>query len=379
MLDSPLLVEEVLEPRPITYTIDRYGLRNTQSPESSRIFVLGDSFALGWATDESATWTTMLGEALGEPIYNLGVSATGPGPQLQLLEHFLSTNPDEARPRHLLWMIYEGNDLENSYAERRSAAPRAPGGLRGLVRGTLLEAFFRAPDVIKQESVLARLLGGALTLRRAAPDPTRDPYVIDGVRLATPLYHSKRWGYRLFNPEDVERASEDAAYVDSHPHRPALERCFERMKELSSRAGFDVTIVIAPTAARVYGADFEGFTPLSAEPHFIRYLESLAATSGFATVDLLDRLAPYADSELLYYRDDHHWNARGNEVVAPVQHHPRDRDDGALLPERPLHPLGQHLVGIEAFLVTANQKGGIQRAIDIETDLVHVLILVLCR
>jgi len=316
MLDSPLLVAEVLEPRSITYTIDENGFRNTRPVAESRIYALGDSFALGWTTDEQAIWTERLGKTIGEPIYNLGVSATGPGVQLQLLEHFLATHPDEARPERLLWMIYEGNDLENSYAERRSPAPRPPGGLRGAARGTLLEALFEAPAVIRNESVLARLLGGGLTLRRRPADA--DPYLVDGVRLATPLYRSERWGYRLFNPEDVERATKDESYVLSHPHWPALERTFARMKDLAASAGFEVTVLIAPTAARVYGADFEGLPPLSAEPHFIRQVETLAERNGFETIDLLDRLAPFTEKELLYYRDDHHWNARGNEVVAGV-------------------------------------------------------------
>ena len=36
----------------------------------------------------------------------------------------------------------------------------------------------------------------------------------------------------------------------------------------------------------------------------------------FGVVNLLTLLQPYAGSEMLYYRDDHHWNERGNEVVA---------------------------------------------------------------
>jgi hypothetical protein len=39
---------------------------------------------------------------------------------------------------------------------------------------------------------------------------------------------------------------------------------------------------------------------------------------GFETLNLFPLMQPYADKELLYLRDDDHWNARGNEVVAEV-------------------------------------------------------------
>jgi hypothetical protein len=39
---------------------------------------------------------------------------------------------------------------------------------------------------------------------------------------------------------------------------------------------------------------------------------------GFRVIDLHSLLRPFANTELLYYRDDHHWNVRGNEVVAQL-------------------------------------------------------------
>ena len=45
---------------------------------------------MGYGTDEGLTWTDRLGDAIGEPVYNMGVSGTGPGTQLMLLEHVLN-------------------------------------------------------------------------------------------------------------------------------------------------------------------------------------------------------------------------------------------------------------------------------------------------
>jgi GTPase Era involved in 16S rRNA processing len=44
----------------------------------------------------------------------------------------------------------------------------------------------------------------------------------------------------------------------------------------------------------------------------------LSARQGFQTVDLLTLMKPYADKELLYFRDDDHLNERGNQVVADL-------------------------------------------------------------
>lgn len=316
MLASATLVDSVLERRPVSYAIGPHGVRELEPLGTSRIFALGDSFVMGYATAEGRIWTDLLGAALGEPVYNLGVSSTGPRLQLDLLRHFLAAHGDSARPAHLLWMLFEGNDLENDYAEQRATGPA--GAPRAWLEGTILQPVAALPGRLKAQSVLRRLVHRELSV--AAPAATRlgGRIEIDGVRLATPLYHSARWGYRLFSPPDVERATKPRDYVLGHPHRPLLDRTFEEMRELSERHGFRVTVLMAPSDARLYGPDFENFPRLSDSAHFTGYVMDLARKQGFKAVDLLPLLRPYAEREMLYYRDDHHWNARGNEVAALV-------------------------------------------------------------
>jgi hypothetical protein len=57
---------------------------------------------------------------------------------------------------------------------------------------------------------------------------------------------------------------------------------------------------------------------VSREPHFLRFVERLAGRTGFSTVNLADLMRPYAERELLYFRDDTHWNAHGNRVAAEL-------------------------------------------------------------
>jgi hypothetical protein len=318
MLASRILVDSVLEPRRITYAIGPHGVRATTPLARSRIFALGDSYALGYATDEGKVWTDRLGASLGEPVYNLGVSSTGPRAHVDLLEYMLAAHHDSMRVERLLWMIYEGNDLENSYAGRRE--PEAPTGLGlgGMLQGTVVQSFGSLPARVRSQSVLRRLIDGDLTFGSLQASSRGGRYEIDGVSLPVPLYHSRRWGYRLFNPDDVFGASVPREYVMRHPNRPLLEQTMRDMRALSERYGFKVTVIIAPTDARLYGADFEGMPAPSATSYFADFVADQARSLGFDVTNLVTLLRPFARSEMLYYRDDHHWNARGNEVAAQV-------------------------------------------------------------
>ena len=313
MLKSRTLAEEVLERRPLSYFIGPDGLRELEPLTDSHVFALGDSFAFGFATDEGKTWTDLLGKSLGEPVYNLGVSATGPRSQLELLKYLLETHASSMHVERLLWMIFEGNDLENSYDETLSddlAVSRSP------FDGTLLEPVFSVPARLKGTSVVRRLARGQLAFASAAHPYGQ--YEIDGQPLPLPLFHSKQFGYRFFVPADVDAATQPLDYVMNHPNRPRLDRTFQEMRSLSQQAHFDVTVVIAPSDARLYGGAFEGFPALSTEPYFADYVADLSQNMGFSVVNLLDSLRPFAQTELLYYRDDHHWNERGNAIVSEL-------------------------------------------------------------
>ena len=317
MLESPLLRDSVLELREVTYIIDEHGFRGTTPIESARLFVLGDSFAFGFATTEGRTFTARLADRIDAPVYNLGVSATGPGAQIMLLDHLLDEPGQAIRIERLVWLIFEGNDLENMLAARlrTQVGEDDPSGSR--LRGTVLAFLSELPQRIKEESLIDRWRSGRLELRDPKEDD-RGQWLVDGIALAYPLYHSDRFGYRMFNPIDISRAREPESYVLEHSNRPKLDRAFADMSELADRYGFEVLVVIVPSAARVYGPHFDGFPPLSDAPYFISYVAALAERQGFDVLDLLPSFAASAEEELLYYRDDHHWNERGNQLAADL-------------------------------------------------------------
>src|SRR5262249_22725302 len=87
------------------------------------------------------------------------------------------------------------------------------------------------------------------------------------------------------------------------------------MRALTTRRGLDVTVVVAPSLPRLHAAELPR-AGVSATPHFIDTVTALASRTGFGTVSLYEELREAAARELLYFRDDTHWNPRGNRLVA---------------------------------------------------------------
>jgi hypothetical protein len=316
LLASPTLAREALELTRVDYAVDAHGFRETTPIEEARVFALGDSFTFGVGVEDAQIWTTRLETLLGRPVYNLGITNHSPRQELFLLQHLFERQGERLRVEHLLWMICEGNDLEDSYAERRpgGAPSRLDTVLAGTPWGVLLGDL---PESVRAASVLHRARTGALRLRRGASVVPPEAHEIDGQRLQAAVYRSERFGTRIFAyPYYIERAAQPREYVLEHPNRPLLDRTFEEMRELAARHRFRVTVILAPSAPRLYGAYFEGFPPLSERPHFLDYVGELGARMGFEVFDLLEPLRPYAERELLYRRDDTHWNPRGNQLVA---------------------------------------------------------------
>jgi hypothetical protein len=175
------------------------------------------------------------------------------------------------------------------------------------------------PSMIREQSVINGLRTGQIIFKwpsRTAEEG--DPYMVDGVRLIYPLYRSAQYGYALFYPQYIEAANKPESYVLDHPNRPLLDQTFKDMAGLSQKYGFKVTVVIAPSAPRLYASYFENFPPISERPYFINYVENLSKDLGFNVINLYPQMQSYAAKEYLYWRDDSHWNERGHEVVAEI-------------------------------------------------------------
>jgi hypothetical protein len=184
----------------------------------------------------------------------------------------------EMKVDRLLWMIFEGNDLEDSYDDLALPVRR----LENLLPGTLAQLVLAMPARLRDESVVDRLLTGRSTV--SAPWSARRPWGDRG-----PVYQHRVFGPMAF-VGGFQAVVQSESYVLRHPHRPALDRTLEGMAALAKSRDFRVALLLAPSAARLYAADCEGAPVPSARPYFLDYVAAQGRRLGFEVVDLVPPL-----------------------------------------------------------------------------------------
>lgn len=106
--------------RYLTYTADEHGFNNPAGAwKNANTVLLGDSYVHGYCVPESETMAHLL-RARWPRLLNLGVAGTGPLMQLGILKEYGAAR----RPRRVIWVYYEGNDLSDLGAEATSTILR---------------------------------------------------------------------------------------------------------------------------------------------------------------------------------------------------------------------------------------------------------------
>lgn len=317
-IDGQLLLEDsrardALFEREVEYAIDEHGFRSSAPMEECEVFALGDSFTFANHVDAGEAWHALLGRRLGRPIYNLGVTNSSPGQHLKLVRHLLQTRAESFRPKEILWMLFEGNDLEDRYRKFRPRTQPVSTASK-LDALPVLQKLLEIPSAVRASSAMYEAL-------YFKPHNTIlgevQPQYVDGVSLVTRVYNSEKYGPRVFSiPRYIERATKSRQYVDDHPNRPYLEAALRDLQKLGRKHGFRLTILLAPSAPRVYGRFYEDMPQPTQRPHFLEYLTETTSQLGLECIDLLPEFEKHADRELLYFTDDSHWTPQGHGVVA---------------------------------------------------------------
>lgn len=219
----------------VVYMSDEHGFRNPPGLYDAPpiAVVLGDSFARGYCVERDLT--SYLRDGLG-PTLNLGIDDAGPLIELAVLREIARP----LRPRFVLWLFFEGNDLSDLEREWQreplqryltagyraglfERQPEIDRRLEGLIApGAPLNSFVPGPAL--SFATLTRLRG---LVRRAVAAPPSLDYPFDAERLRAVLVpardETRAWGGELivvYLPawvrfSDVERAN---------PHREAILR-----------------------------------------------------------------------------------------------------------------------------------------------------------
>lgn len=106
----------------LTYKSDRYGFSNPPGVWDERPVLLafvGDSFTHGECVAPEESFVGQV-RSTYSPTLNLGVSGAGPLTELATVKEYLP----ELKPRFVLWVFFEGNDIGDLAAEMKSPALR---------------------------------------------------------------------------------------------------------------------------------------------------------------------------------------------------------------------------------------------------------------
>ncbi|HDS85582.1 MAG TPA: hypothetical protein ENN97_10365 [Phycisphaerales bacterium] len=319
-------------PTPFVLTVDERGFRNPERHEQYDWIVLGDSFAEGSKVSDDQVWTARLAERRGVRLYNLGMSGGNPVTYLDTLKRFGL----ELRPKAVLYLLYEGNDLRNSIFRRQR--------VNGRERLSIWDVAFKASPLrqVLKDSLIRTL--GPVGRKRFYNDssihaPSHRMYPVAWLPFEIPegsgngyAFEVKRLeqhyvtdeGFRgslaciesLRLLEETRRMCEENGavlifiYAPDRPH-VLIEDMLERVDAGQLRAFLSTRISDLPEP-KEFAAKIKEGTQVR-ERVFRQYCDE----NGIAFISLTEQLRRQTRNGVqTYYSFDQHWTPDGHEAVA---------------------------------------------------------------
>jgi len=275
---------------PVDVQYDAHGFRNNGELTQAPIVAIGDSFVEAGLVSHADLMTTHLSRAFQCEVANLGQGAYGPQQELMVLRRYALP----LRPRVVLWFFFEGNDLsdvprfERFQKEALDDFRSTSFGDRSLVKNTLEVLAWLSKPRIKEDSREA--------VRRSCAVRTSPGEKIYFAYPGSPL-----------NDQDLAALKlTQGTLLEAH--------------ELAEANSARFLLVYIPTKFRVYrdSCDFppQGYGHKWQPSDLPQRLEQWSRDHSVSFLDLTPPLqAAAARGELVYFADDGHWNAKGNETV----------------------------------------------------------------
>lgn len=274
---------------------DHNGFRNETDLRTADIVVVGDSYVESPMVSSSALLTTVLASLERKPVQNLGMSGYGPQQELAVLKRYALS----LQPKVIVWVFFEGNDLENAQA------------YDGTVRQLLLHDPSNPPWW--QRSFSRNSLSAlARTWRGCVPDlavQQRFGTIMDADGRRWPTYFvsvGRPLSSRELDALEKTRAALAAAY------------------ELCRKQDVKFVVAFAPTAFRTYAGlptlveaseEVRKALPNDLPGRMRSILAGISPDIGF--VDLTPAFRSEAEQgRLIFLPDDIHWTPHGHRIVA---------------------------------------------------------------
>lgn len=275
-------------------TYDDKGFRNPPGLRAADIAVIGDSYVEGMTVSREQLMTSELAKFEDRTVANLGQSGYGPQQELIVLKRYALP----LRPRTVVWMFYEGNDLQD--VEQYDRAIHHP---EGFWPGFIGRSFTR--------NALARIYH--LT---KPPGMKSSGIVVTSADGPNVFYFDRQ---SAFSATSLTAATLRDISITSQIFREAYEICAGR--------GIRLVVAFIPTAFRAV----KPFCRFPAEsscrnwvlndlPDRMRHAAA-SASPEIGYLDLTPALSKAAGEGILpYYRDDSHWTEAGHRIVAGALH-----------------------------------------------------------
>jgi len=298
---------------PVRFVTDRWGYRNVVSNNDPlpNTVVLGNCFVSASKTAQEEILSEQL-KRKGYQCYNISVDTINLWEEVVDLKYHLATNPFLREVKKVVWVIFEGNDVEGAYYPETE-----PGQLvvsRWKQMSVVVENYYK-------RSVLRRLCKMLFT-KRERPR---------GVVVCRKFFHEEMY---FFEPyvRLMERTDGD---IQRHPNAQRIQELFSSLAGFASQRQLEILTVYVPVKSRVYEWVLRGGEPWTSSGQIspgARFVEDLCAHNGFSFLDLTAPLIQGAKKifseygEVVFWRDDTHWNQEGIRIaVEQVEHVWRNR------------------------------------------------------
>ncbi len=274
---------------------DYQGFRNADDIKQADIVLIGDSFVEGPIVDYDDIISAHLSEFLGEQVINLGQIGYGPQQELAVLKRFALP----AKPRVVVWVLYEGNDLTHDFIRYRESIKR-------------WDEYIAQSHGFRKRSFSRNLL--QLIVRKTSPsDSKKEEDLSKSCVLNIPgEYRGERmffaFGGSPLSDSDLTNANAALEFI-------------RKGRGICEKEKINFLLVSVPIKYRMYhdlcenGIDstLAGWKPNDLIDRIGRW----AQANEIEFLDLTPALRESAaKGELIFFLDDGHWNGNGHRIGA---------------------------------------------------------------
>lgn len=274
---------------------DQNGFRNDPPLSEAPVAAFGDSFLEAGLVDQASVVTSQLAQRLRVPVANLGQAGYGPQQELITLRRFGLA----LHPKLVLWFFFEGNDLLDvaRYESMTRDWAATVNGLNGF------------PERSFTRNALWALAGYTSPKLTQDTDEARKR----SCRVQTGSAAAGKTIYFAYPGEPL--SADDLTSLDK------TEEAILQAQKTAQDNGAALVLIYIPIKYRVYRDDClfpqDGYGNTWILNDLPTRLESWSEAHGLDYFDLTPALREAAATgDLVYFPDDGHWNARGNEVAA---------------------------------------------------------------